>query len=71
MDGESMDAMHQNMGMSEEQREEYKMKLKACEKEGRSANECEAKLDRKMDKETMKMGNDTMMKDKEQKGKME
>jgi hypothetical protein len=48
MDDEDMDAMHEKMGMSDEEREEYMSKLKACEKDGRSAKECEAKMDRQM-----------------------
>ncbi|EPO7452134.1 hypothetical protein ACUFKZ_004575, partial [Vibrio fluvialis] len=35
MDDEDMDAMHEKMGMSDEEREEYMSKLKACEKDGR------------------------------------
>ncbi|EKO3992242.1 hypothetical protein DX541_13215 [Vibrio fluvialis] len=52
MQGQSMmmddEDMHENMGMSDEEREEYMSKLKACEKDGRSAKECEAKMDRQM-----------------------
>ncbi|XAW87999.1 hypothetical protein ABDK09_00700 [Vibrio sp. CDRSL-10 TSBA] len=50
MSDEDMDEMHKNMmGMSEEERAQYKMKLQDCEKAGRSAKECEAKLERHMD----------------------
>ncbi len=48
MDDDEMGAMHQKMGMSDEEREEYMSKLKACEKDGHSAKECEAKMDRQM-----------------------
>lgn len=51
MNDEEMDAMHQNMGMSDEEREEYMMRLNACEKGGKSAKECEAQMDRQMDRD--------------------
>ncbi|MCG6228920.1 hypothetical protein [Vibrio furnissii] len=50
MDDDDMGAMHQTMGMSAEEREAYRMKLNACEKEGHSTQTCEAKLDRSLGK---------------------
>ncbi|QXO15430.1 MULTISPECIES: hypothetical protein [Vibrio] len=66
MSDQEMDQMHKDMmGMSEEERAQYKMKLQDCEKSGRSAKECEAKLERHMDRDDNKdkmMDQDKMMK---------
>ncbi len=44
----SATGMQNQMQMSKAEREQYLQQLKACEREGRSAKECEAKIMRKM-----------------------
>lgn len=65
MNDQDIDKMHKNsMGMSEQERAQYKMKLQECEKGGHSAKECQAKLERHMDRDEYK---DKMMKQEKNK----
>ncbi len=41
-------SMHNQMTMTQAQRQDYQQKLKSCQRDGRSAKECEAKLHKQM-----------------------
>ncbi len=41
-------SMHNQMKMTQAQRQDYQQKLKLCQRDGRSAKECEAKLHKQM-----------------------
>ncbi len=41
-------SMHNQMKMTQAQRQDYQQKLKSCQRDGRSAKECEAKLHKQM-----------------------